>query len=77
MFMNILKFICKNRYTLILILSVFLYTSDAFAVFEALQGLFGGNDTNGSDIADDTDSEDTENDFARISVFGVMSGTFQ
>ena len=48
-----------------------------FAIFEALQGLFGGNDTNGSDIADDTDSEDTENDFARISVFGVMSGTFQ
>lgn len=36
MFMNILKFICRNRYTLILILSVFLYTSDAFAVFEAL-----------------------------------------
>lgn len=36
MFMKIWNFIYNNKYTLCLILSVFLYTSDAFAVFEAL-----------------------------------------
>ena len=38
MFMKIWNFIYNNKYTLCLILSVFLYTSDAFAVFEALTG---------------------------------------
>lgn len=36
MFMKIWNFIYNNKYTLCLILSVFLYTSDAFAVFESL-----------------------------------------
>ncbi len=36
MFIKIWNFIFDNKYTLCLILSVFLYASDAFAVFEAL-----------------------------------------
>ncbi len=46
MFMKIWNFMYNNKYTLCLILSVFLYTSDAFAVFEALntagKNIFGG-----------------------------------
>lgn len=44
-----------------------------FALFEALQGLLGKNDANESDSAEDTGSENAENDFAKISVFGVMN----
>ena len=38
MFMKIWNFMYNNKYTLCLILSVFLYTSDAYAVFDALSG---------------------------------------
>lgn len=49
-----------------------------FAVFEALQGLFGGNDSDeNAEEAVNSDNNNTVdsagNDFAKISVFGVMN----
>lgn len=35
---NIKNFLYNNRYTICLILSLFLYAGDAFAMFEALEG---------------------------------------
>ncbi len=51
-----------------------------FAVFEALQGLFGSNDTDEStEETDNSDSNNADdnagNDFAKISVFGAMNCT--
>ena len=43
-----------------------------FAIFEALQGLFGGGDT-GSESSEETACDSTDNDFAKISVFGIMN----
>lgn len=42
-----------------------------FAVFEALQGLFGGD--TGSESSEETACDSTDNDFAKISVFGIMN----
>ena len=43
-----------------------------FAIFEALQGLFGGGDT-GSESSEETACDSTDNDFAKISVFGILN----
>ena len=43
-----------------------------FAIFEALQGLFGGDDT-GSESSEETACDSTDNDFAKISVFGILN----
>ena len=43
-----------------------------FAIFEALQGLFGGGDSN-SESSEETACDSTDNDFAKISVFGIMN----
>ena len=43
-----------------------------FAIFEALQGLFSGGDT-GSESSEETACDSMDNDFAKISVFGILN----